>query len=119
MPQRRPIRTGRGGRPMQDRLKSLRDQMTSDFEVTWKILGCTANQVEEQTLRIEALAREMAALNGRTAEGLRQAEGRMRLVEQRFGIFLDAIQGDLQQRATQEDLDDLRARVERLEQRIA
>lgn len=104
---------------MQDRLKILRDQMASDFQVTWKVLGSTANQVEEQGLKIEALAREIAALNGRTAEGLRQAEGRMRLMEQRFGLFLDAIQGDLQQRALQQDLDELRERVARLEQRIA
>lgn len=104
---------------MQDRLKILRDQMASDFQVTWKLLGSTANQVEEQGRKIEALAREMAVLNGRTAEGLRQAEGRMRLMEQRFGIFLDAMQSDLDQRALQEDLDELRERVARLEQRIA
>lgn len=104
---------------MQDRLKVLRDQMASDFQVTCKIMGATADQVERQGLKLEAMAREIASLSSRTAEGLRQVEGRMRLMEQRFGVFLDVIEHDLGQRSQQADLDDLRARVERLEQRSA
>lgn len=90
-----------------DRLDLLREQMASDFQVTWKIMGSLADRVEEQGLAIAALSRQ-------TAEGLRQVGGRMRLMEQRFGVFLTAVQSEAQV-TLRGELADLRSRVERLE----
>lgn len=97
-----------------DRLDLLREQMASDFQVTWKIMGSTASRVEEHALALEEISRRVVVLSRETAEGLRQVEGRMRLMEQRFGVFLDAVQNEVHG-TMRAELADLRSRVERLE----
>lgn len=66
-------------------LRLMREQITSDFQMTWKMMGSTADSVE--TLR-KAVDQGFADV----AERLRQVEGRMRLTEQRFDAMLQAVE---------------------------
>ncbi len=92
-------------------LKVMQEQVTADFQMTWKMMGDVANHIEAQ-------GRE-------TAERLRQVEGRMRLTEERFTSMMQAVTHEHQRirrsiaelRAEVEALQDLPARVEALERR--
>ncbi len=87
-------------------LKILKEQIADDFQMTWKILGETAERVDRIVLDLQKLGAEMS-------EGLRQVQGRMRLLEERFGKFV----GVLEQEASRahERLDDHEERLRRLE----
>lgn len=87
-------------------LKILKEQIADDFQMTWKILGETAERVDRIVLDVQKLGAEMS-------EGLRQVQGRMRLLEERFGKFV----GVLEQEASRahERLDDHEERLRRLE----
>lgn len=99
-------------------LKVMRDQITSDFQMTWKMMGETANG-------IDALRQTVDQGFADVAERLRQVEGRMRLTEERFTAMMEAVTEEHLQirrnvaelRAEVEILRDLPARVEALEKR--
>ncbi|GMU51520.1 MAG: hypothetical protein AMXMBFR33_06660 [Candidatus Xenobia bacterium] len=91
-------------------LKILKEQIADDFQMTWKILGETADRLDR---RIDRIVLDLQKLGGEMSEGLRQAQGRMRLLEERFGTFV----GVLEQEASRahERLDDHEERLRRLE----
>lgn len=91
-------------------IKILKEQIADDFQMTWKILGETADRLDQ---RIDRIVLDLQKLGGEMSEGLRQAQGRMRLLEERFGKFV----GVLEQEATRahERLDDHEVRLRRLE----
>ncbi len=66
-------------------LKILKEQIADDFQMTWKILGETADRLDR---RIDRIVLDLQKLGGEMSEGLRQAQGRMRLLEERFGTFV-------------------------------
>jgi hypothetical protein len=91
-------------------LKILKEQIADDFQMTWKILGETADRLDR---RIDRIVLDLQKLGGEMSEGLRQAQGRLRLLEERFGTFV----GVLEQEASRahERLDDHEERLRRLE----
>lgn len=100
-------------------IRQLRVQMASDFQSTWKLMGETADRLEEHA---KETAAQLERQGRESAERFRQVEGRMRLLEQRFGKMVEAVENAVQSaRAdvpTQGQLAALEARVEALEQRM-
>lgn len=91
---------------MDEDLRSLREQVLSDFRWTSLALGQVANDMAR-------LGEQVAKDMGNMAERMRQVEGRMRLMEQRFSRFLEAVD---MEKASREELRSLESRVARLEE---
>lgn len=98
-------------------LKILKEQIADDFQMTWKILGETADRLDDRIdridQRIQSLSGDLKKLGGEMSEGLRQAQGRMRLLEERFGRFVGALEQEAS--SANERLDDHEERLRRLE----
>jgi hypothetical protein len=84
-------------------LSILKQQMADDFQMTWRIMGETADRldrrIDQVDKRVDLIVAEfqrmkddLRGLGADTSEGLRQAMGRMRLLEERFGKFVAVLE---------------------------
>lgn len=108
-----------------EEIDDLKRQVRGDFAFTCAALKDLGNHVEEQTNRLGSQMDEMAAQMARISsdmtrmgadwnERIRQVEGRMRLMDQRFDSMLTAVQN--QQGSFGQQLQSLDERVTRLEE---
>lgn len=100
-----------------DEIKAIRQQMSDDFQFTAMAMRGLA--VDTQ-LQLRLLSSTIDSLSANFSERLTQVEGRMRLMDQRFGKMMDAVESGLDSNrrtlASKAEVDDLRLRVEKLEQ---
>lgn len=95
-------------------LSILKQQIADEFEITWRILGDTADRLDGRVDRVveqlNQATQELKQLGADSSEGFRQVQGRMRLLEQRFATFVGALESETKTR-----LDDHELRLQRLE----
>lgn len=112
-----------------EEIDDLKRQVRGDFAFTCAALKDLGNQMESQTGRLGAQMVELAAqvtaqmshmsaettrMGAEWNERIRQVEGRMRLLDQRFDSMLTAVQN--QQGSFGQQLQSLDERVTRLEE---
>lgn len=95
-------------------LRRLREQIAVDFQWTAGALGHLSSRIDATADRVVELAAAVEHLRADFSETARQWQGRVRLMDQRFGRFLELVDGDLTD--VRSSLEDHEARLRRLEQ---
>ena len=100
------------------------DEQAQQIDEQGRQIAEQGRQIAEQGSRIRkqghligASMRETARLGREVAAGGDQIVGRLRQFDQRFGVFIDALQEDLEEKAPLSRLERLEERVKDLEER--
>lgn len=89
---------------MSEQFERFRAQVADDFELTWRMMNQNQERVDHRIdsrhslierfrSDLDSLRGELGGLRGDFGESQRQLFGRMRLQEQLFGTFLEALDG--------------------------
>jgi hypothetical protein len=104
---------------MEDRLEALKQQVQSDFELTWKMMNDQGKRLDERINEVrssvDTLRASVDKMGGEIQEGHRQMLGRMRLLEERFRAMIEAVQAEMGDKVTRSELKAVLARLEALE----
>lgn len=98
-------------------IRDLRRQVNDDFQFNAMAMKGLA---EDTTAKFKLITDTIQDLSANFSERMNQVEGRLRLQEQRFNRMLEAVEEVLldtrASSATKADLEEVRARLDRLEQ---
>lgn len=89
-----------------EEMKLLKEQVSNDLQITWRVMGDMDHRLGAVADNVDEIARQVRFLTREMSDGFRTARGQLRLVDERLGRILQAVENRM---------DSLEERVDRLE----